>query len=342
MKAMRLREVRELLRSSAFLTWLERYEVLRADIRTAEAHHQELLRLAHIAAFEVEQAQQLADDTVLKAGECDDFATSALAEAARIENDSFELLSSFESQRQVTTDLWGELNRAEMDLEELRAEASEIRTRLEAARKSTRTAGGLSEETRMGEEVKALDGQVDAQVRHVDLARARVDAEVKKRDGMWSEVEATWSAAFRANMARNEYGFQARRVRRQAEDLLGRASEERRRVEKTRAEIGTMESRMQEARNAYQAHLTTGRETFGCVLIEEFLYWPHEEDVHLAFCVPLIDESEHLNLQVHKAQVYVVERARGVTFVEPVPPEELGMEDPRLDRFFAASAAVGP
>ena len=77
-----------------------------------------------------------------------------------------------------------------------------------------------------------------------------------------------------------------------------------------------------------------------CSIISDFLFWAHETDVHAAVCVPLIDEFEHFNIQIHAKKVYLISQEKGLDFIEPLPEEEMGEEDPRLESFFKEGRAA--
>jgi hypothetical protein len=81
-------------------------------------------------------------------------------------------------------------------------------------------------------------------------------------------------------------------------------------------------------------HLDHARKTFDCTVVDEFLFWPHVDDVQAALCVPLVDEQSHFNIQIKALKVYQIERDKGLDFIEPVTEEDLGDEDPRLESFF--------
>ena len=82
--------------------------------------------------------------------------------------------------------------------------------------------------------------------------------------------------------------------------------------------------------------LAQAEERFHCVAVSEFLYWPHEDDVRGALCVPLVGDMHHLNIQVAKLQIYSIERAKGLKYIEPLAQDVLDdVEDAvRLTRFF--------
>ncbi|HSA21097.1 MAG TPA: hypothetical protein P5076_06605, partial [Myxococcota bacterium] len=88
-------------------------------------------------------------------------------------------------------------------------------------------------------------------------------------------------------------------------------------------------------RNIAQTRLTA-RKLFGCLVGEEFLYWPRRENSKEVYCVPISDQSEGYNLEVKGRTIYLVGRQRGVEFIELLPPGDTPLEDedPRVDDFF--------
>ena len=102
-------------------------------------------------------------------------------------------------------------------------------------------------------------------------------------------------------------------------------------------------NRIRELEAAMAAHLEQGRVLFGCAIIADFLYWPRQEDVRAAFCVPLIVEREHLNIEVMPLSVYHIDHVRGLDFLEPVPEAaDMSDADPRLEAFFATGRPDTP
>ena len=56
---------------------------------------------------------------------------------------------------------------------------------------------------------------------------------------------------------------------------------------------------------------------------------------NFSICVPLVEERNHLNIQVEPLVLYQVSQEKGLEFIEPIPKEELSLErDSRLDNFF--------
>lgn len=334
MKAKRIREISECVKSSAFDAWYVRYNELRKERTLLQEEREDALALAAVAAFKAESTLRCADETLFRAGECEDRSARAHAEFAEIENDSFETLSTFEMQRQKTSESWAELDRAEKRLEDHRQDTSDTRAELEAAKKGT-TAEARLEAERLEQRLKDLEAEVSTLAAEVEEVERRLEEDKGQKDTIWHEVEDTWSASFRANMARTEYSFQARRTRTDAETLFARAAGERRQADELSEAARKMLEKLSDLEEELPKHMIRAEEQFECVLVDEFMYWPLHDSVRTAVCVPLIDEREHFNLQVTALQSYKVERARGLEFLEPVPDALEEDTDPRLHAFFA-------
>ncbi len=334
MKAKKISELRELLRSEEFAAWYRRYNDLGEHQRNAEQHREDILAQVNMLSFKAEFLQNAGDETLFRAAECEDASARALAEFSGIENDSFDTLSGFEIQRMATTEVLGVLHLHENNLEEHRRIVSDKRAELEAIRKRPASPERDSEANRLSDDLSERERRTPALARAVEEARATFERKSVRRDELWVEVEDTWGRSFRANMARTEYAFQSRRVRREAEAMFARAEAERIRLLQLNDEVKVVESRIEQQQKDFSAHLEIGRKDFDCALINEFLYWPRADDVQGAICVPLIDEAAELNIQVTALGLYHMERAKGLDLLEPVPEETDGMDDPRLDSFF--------
>ena len=61
-----------------------------------------------------------------------------------------------------------------------------------------------------------------------------------------------------------------------------------------------------------------------------------------AFAVTTVVRSyiEHFNIQIHAKKVYLISQEKGLDFIEPLPEEEMGEEDPRLESFFKEGRAA--
>lgn len=320
MKAKTVQEVRKLLRSDEFIDWRDRYLKRRGDLENAHARFSD--QLLH---------------TVWRAGEYEDLSARAHTEFIELDDD-FEALSAFEVQRQRTSDLWIELHKAEKVLEDHRQAASELRQKIEVRRKGRRMTANVDEFQRRESELGDLESVIENAAREAENTKAQFDEAVKDRDRRWVEVEIEWTQAFRANMARAEYIYAARRERAKSElapkDQAGAQEKAEPSVddEEINAEVDEIEQDL-------AALILEAEQKFGCILIVEFLYWPQQDDVRAAICVPLIHERDHLNLQITPSQVYEVERAKGIEFIAPVPEEDEDNDDPRLEAFFLKNRA---
>lgn len=311
-----LREVQAILEGETFDAWYARYVDLREAVRVAHEKHQHLTVARAIAELEVELTQRRGDDTVFHAGERHDLAARADAERVAIENDSFDALSVFEAQRVRTHDLWQEGLRLEGVVDDRRRALGEARDALDEARRAAKPDG---EQTAIERRVAGLEAELAAAVAAFDIGKGRLVREEAHRDQLWVREEGTWSAGFKAGLARAEYGFQVRRLRRSAEELFGRAVEQRR-----RATTLALEERLEdEGRAALEAELARHRELgereLRCALVDEFIYWPEKERPLHAWCVPLVDEPTLLDVPVVALRVYEVDQDHGLERVSPAP-----------------------
>ena len=334
-------ELRDLIRSESFMNWYRQYNILRESSKITALRLVDLRAQASLLALKAENTQHNADDCVYRAGEYEDLALMAQADFAEIENTSFEQLSQFETERRRATDSWQASDNADKQVEDLRQNLNDLRTRAEAARR-VRSPEGMSEAERIDMRARELETTLERTIRDATEARTRLNTMQGNKERMWVGVEQSWSRAFRANMARAEYMYLARRARTEAEEQFARAAAERRSIDHLVDEAKVAEQQMLALKLEYKAHLERGREQFGCVIIDEFMYWPQQEKVSGAWTVPLVDERRHLNLQVAALQLYQLERGTGLDAVEPWASEVEGNEpDARLDAFFSVPARAG-
>lgn len=318
MKTKKLSEIRELLESDDLHTWFERYKDLCGQIEAAHRSYSD--RLPHL---------------IWRAGELEDASAHAHADYVELE-ESFEFLSDFEVQRQHTSDLWMEMQGREKALEDQRSVASELRIRIGAQNKGRRMTANLTEIERRKTTLSDLETSIETGAQEIEALQNSFEVATKERDAIWTDVETQWSDAFRANMARAEHMYAAQRVRAEAAKVAeGEVEPVAERTDADQAlteKIKGLEAELVE-------HLEVGEKKLDCTLVREFLYWPQQDDVMAAVCVPLIDEHDHLNVQVTALNVYQIERARGIEFLEPFPESDERSEDPRLETFFTRPTA---
>jgi len=328
-KSHRTRSLKELISTSDFRTWHAKHNELNAELLALEDKREDVELKLNIARFETEFIQGNADQTFLSAGDFEDQSARSEAEYASIENDSFQLLSDFEDKSRDEEDARIALHGLEEQLEKKRGSRSEVSGKAAAAEKQGTSDAGISDE-----ELKNLGGEIAGLGRQVETARKRLREEQKRRESLWDQVEETWVTAFRANMRRSEFSYQGRRIRARAERLFGKAETVRRRIDELSSQLAVLDEKLSSVKADMMRHLEHARKNFDCTVVDEFLFWPHDDDVHAALCVPLVDEQSHFNIQIKALKVYQIERDKGLDFIEPVPEEEMADDDPRLESFF--------
>ncbi|MEE8408135.1 MAG: hypothetical protein V3T05_00890 [Myxococcota bacterium] len=320
-KAKNVRDVRELIASKRFTDWFARYDTLYRNLQELRQHDADAVVRA-----------------VLQAGEYEGQASAAEATFAELDS-SFEYLGEYERQRHITSDCWVDLGRLEYLLAEDRQEASELRAELAASRKRGDAPNIEVERARLENELETAETAITELAAQVEEAQDNLDIESKRRDELWGVVEEMWMTAFRANMARIEYDFLAKRSRAEVDVLAREHAAHKSDGGPKEEDLETVEKRTAEAEQEIVEALEEADGAFECAAIAEFLYWPQEDDRRGAVCVPLVGDRDHLNLQVDKLQVYRVDRNKGLKSIEPLPDLVDSDDDVRLDAFFAASPA---
>lgn len=313
------RELQALLASESFREWADVHGRLREKVRAA--------RVAELSV-----TGDPAVEMMFRAGELDEQAAKFHAEYAAVENQSLEALAAYESQRMRATQHWMVWHAAEKRVEDARADVNEVSTEIEAEKKR----GG--DVSRLKDRLDELEKQRDQLARLAAEAKQESDRQYAERLRLWELVEDSWHRSLRANLARSEYAYQARRCRSEAEALFAGTA-----LEGTLSEADATAA-VEEAERAYFQHLGAGRDLFKCVLIEEFVFIPIADDSKWIWCVPLIEEPDELNVQLTRFGIYQIERGRALDYIEPVAVAELESaddDDPRLDAFFGATVRVG-
>lgn len=326
MRSHRIQSLRDLVKSESFVSWHGKHSDLSLELRKLEGEREDLELDLAIATYRAEYLQNAADETLFKAGDFEDQSARSEARYAEIENDSFQLLSDFETQSRDEEQARIELHGIEKVMEDRRQDASERRATLEA--KSGRDAA------QNDSKLKELGDQISVLSKQAEHARSKFDDQSKLRGALWDKVEGTWGDAFRANMARSEFAYQGRRIHSKAESFFEKASAVRGEIDELNGAVAKSDEHLDSLRADRNKHLDEAKANFDCTVVDEFLFWPNSDDVHAALCVPLIDEQSHFNIQVTGLKVYQIEIDKGLDFIEPVPEEALGDEDPRLESFF--------
>lgn len=309
MKARRLSEVRQLVASPEFKGGWDALVKLRGARDDTRERHEELLSQAMLMEFRAELAQKNAIDTLYRAGELEDAAAKMAAEAQELDNASFKVVADFEEQRLRASEFWYRVCAAERHAEQLRAQIELRRARLVAA------APGASKD------LEAETGRADAELRRVERSVAQLQQENERetagKNRLWEEVERIWARSMELNLLMAERRAQGGKVRAEAERLFQQAEERKQRAGKLRAEADAL-AREQEAAETRLAEVAQGaRERFGCAHGEEFAYFRQKEAPQRAWCVGLVEDGLHYNIEVKPLAVYSVDARRGVEFLEP-------------------------
>ncbi|HYD40415.1 MAG TPA: hypothetical protein VEB43_06260 [Anaeromyxobacter sp.] len=321
MRAVSLRELRELLQGQPFLTWWKDYE---AAVRTegeARARQEHLAEALRIAELEAEAGQRRAIDAFSEAGGAEEEAARIAGEAQAHEVRALEQVGRFEEQRFRTSDLWYRLGGAEREVE-VRREA-------------------LANPKGAGADADRARAQAEAALQSAEKVlrtlRDEYAQEFRKRGELWDQVEAAWERSFERSLLASEHTTRARRIMRDSEGLFREADERRVRAKELRDEAAAAARAVDEAGRRRAALRDAAREGFGCVAGEAFLYWRHPDDQRAAWAVALGADAASWNVPVRPLEVYLVSRLRGAAFLEPAReglPVSVDEGDRRFEDYF--------
>lgn len=313
------RELQQLIASDGFREWAATHDRLRIQVKAA--------RVGELAV-----TGDPAVEMMFRAGELDEQAAKYYTEYAAVENQSLEALAAYESQRMRATQYWQLWDAAEKRVQDARTQVNELSSEIEAEK---RRKGDVS---RLSERLKEAERQRDQLAKVAEDSKTESDRQYAERLRLWDEVEDSWQRSLRANLARSEYAYQARRSRSEAEALFAGTE-----VDAPMNEQDATAA-VEAAERDYFAHLDAGRDAFKCVLIEEFVFIPIADDSKWVWCVPLVEEPDEFNVQLSRLAIYQIERGRALDYIEPVALAELESaeeDDPRLSAFFGIQANAG-
>jgi hypothetical protein len=263
-------------------------------------------------------------DAFSQAGEAEDEAARAAAEAQAQENSALTHVAHFEEQRFRTSDLWYRVGGAERTVELRRDEL----------------AAGAEKPKRV-----QAEAALQAAERQLAGLRGEYAAEDRKRSVLWDEVEAAWGRSFERALVGAEHAERARHVRREAERRFREAEEQRLRARQLRDEAAQAERVLADAARRRGLLRAAAAERFGCAAGEGFLYWRHQDDQRAAWAVALLEDAARFNLPVKPLEVFTVGRVRGVALLEPAReglPVSLDHGDRRFDDYFLGPRRAGP
>lgn len=291
-----LNEIRELVASQEFRGWWERLESARALLASTRAQRDELLGHLTLQEFRAELEQKRAIDTLYRAGELEDEGARWTVEAETLENRAYPGIGAFEEQRFRASEAWYRLGVVEREIE------------------SASPSALLSRRLREASDEYATQTQ--------------------QKNRLWAEVESLWDRSTEMGLKSGEARMLAKRVRREAEQHFAE-------VEARRAEVRVLKVKTDHASVAVDEASTAlfklhgeAADVFGASIGTDFLYFRHRDD-KLAYAVALTLDSDTYNVEVQPLNVYVVERRRGVGFLEPATmdsPKQTG--DQRFEAYF--------
>lgn len=305
MKQKRLAEVRALVEGESFSSWYAQLEAARQALAAAERHHEEALAQTTLMEFRAELAQKNAIDTLYRGGEHEDAAATMLAETTDLENRSFKGVADFEEQRYRASEAWYRVGAAEKNLEEAR-------------------------------ELKRSPAEVAEFERLHKQASSEYERENGKKARLWDEVERLWAHSAEVGLLVAEQRSLSTRVRKKAEALFAAAEDRKQKARELKDESEAQAAALDAARARVSALKEQAKERFGCAVGEDFLYFRHADDQRAAWAVALVQDGESFNVEVQPRAVYLVDRQKGVRFLEPARhgPPNLAQADQRFEEYF--------
>lgn len=329
--ALRVSDLRDLLQGPAFAAWWAELGRVEATLREARAKRDDLQAQLELMQARAEGAEESAAETLSRAGEVEDGASGMSAESQELENRALELVGRFEEQRFRVSELWYRLGGAERVLEE-RREAL-------AAAGGEATAPRAAEGKRRAAEAARLVKEADRAARDLREAYQR---EAPRKDRLWEQVERSWARSAEIALLVAEGRWQTRRVKLAAERLFQEAKDRRARAKRLKADLAAALREHDGAARMRSMLLAEARQRFGCVAGTSFLYWRRRGDQRGALAVALDDDGEAYNVEVKALGMYLVDRQRGVAFLEParegrVVTDEEG--DRRFEEWFLGPRA---
>jgi hypothetical protein len=308
MRALRLPELRTILASPAFVQFWERLQAARIALSEREERYDELLAQTTLMEFRAELSQKNAIDTLYRAGEHEDRAATLDAQVQEVENRSFRGVSDFEEQRFRVSELWYRLGATEKERDE-------------------------------GVEAKLPQVEVGARGRRLQAAQAEYAREEARKAKLWEEVERLWAQSAETSLRMAEQKAQGKKVRREAEGLFQLAEDRKQKATALRKETDAAAAEVEAARAALALTLGAAGKEFDCAVGTDFLYFRIPDFQAQAWAVSLVTDREGYNVEVKALAVYLVDRQRGVLFLEPARAQTPSAEEG--DRRFEAYFLVG-
>ena len=197
MKALWLREVRRLLESERFSQWWGRLHEMDRQRRQGADKITELHSQINLMAFRAEQTQKEAIDALYRAGEYEDKAARLRAEAAEIENKSYEAVANFENQRIMVSDIYSRMGAVEHHQLSLKTEVEKFSRSLEQSRDAEQRA-------ELKRSLKRKQSELAKVERELAEVSAHYERENKRKMSLWEEVEHLWGRSLDINLSVSE------------------------------------------------------------------------------------------------------------------------------------------
>lgn len=336
MKALWLREVEAILLREDLIEWWQSLVELEQEAKQVRDRHEELLAQTTLTEFRAELTQKNAIDTLYQAGELEDSAALLLAESAEIENKAYEAVANFESQRIAVSDLYSQMGAVEHNFLSIQSEVNELKGLLEQAGDAEQRKE-LTRQMRRKQEILA---DWDRRLRDASATYERGNSRKMK---LWEEVEQMWARSLDINLGVSERRARSRRARKTAEHLFKEAEQHKQASASLGQEAEQANRKASELARAIEQQRSAAKRMFGCIVGEEFLYWPRRENNKEVYCMPISNHSSGYNIELQARNLYLIGRQRGVEFIEPLPPDGglAESEDRRIDVFFQAGGSAG-
>jgi hypothetical protein len=331
MKALWLREVLTIVQRDDFGEWWKSRENLEQKLSAAKVRNEELLAQVTLMDFRADLTQKKAIEVLYRGGEYEDVAAQLIAEASEIENKSYEAVANFEMQRIVCSDWFSRMGRAENDLLKTQDRIREKQALLLANQKS-------EQRKKLQQDLKLKEADLSRNQRELRETSATYERENNRKIRLWEEVEQLWVRSLDINLSVSERKIRSKRSRQESEELFKQAEQFKQSAEVLKRECDQASQKQVDLQRQIDELRSSARRLFGCLVGEEFLYWPRRESNKEVYCVPLADHPDGFNIELQARNVYLVNRQRGVEFIEPVPPfgEAREEQDNRIDAFFSA------
>jgi hypothetical protein len=329
MKVFWLREVQAILAREDFQSWWQLTADAEKKLAALQAREDELLAQGKLVTFRAELTQKRAIDILYNAGEYDDKAAKLEAESSEIENRSYEAVANFETQRIAVSDLFSRMGALEHAFLNVQSEVRTLKTSME----------GVKDKVEREEFSRLLKRK------ETELARAQQDfrassdgyeRENNRKIRLWEEVEQMWSRSLDVALSAKEYRVNSKRIRQESELLFKEAEMQKLKAEALLRETDEAIQKRKELTHAMDEHRVSSSRLFGCLVGEEFLYFPRRENNAETYCVPIHDFGTGFNIELKAKTIYLINRKRGVEFIEPLPPPGVirEEEDHRIGDFF--------